>query len=217
MERWRGSAIYAAVWLACAYPLIMLGLGFLASFGVPLFVEDLGANPIEALLRGLGDWALRFTLIGLAITPAAQILKRPALIRYRRTVGLWAFTYVCAHLLTYVTLDKFFDWGIIVEDIVSRPFITLGMTAFVLLIPLAITSTNALRRKLGPRRWKRLHQLVYPIAILGVIHYDLMVKADTREPLIYAAILALLLGYRVWRWTKTRKPPSKPKPKPQPA
>ena len=214
MRTWRERAIYAAVWLACAYPLIDLALRLAASLGVMPFVDDLGANPVEALLRSLGDWALRFILISLAITPAAQLLKRPVLMRYRRTVGLWAFTYVCAHLLTYVVLDQFFDWATIVEDILKRPFITLGMTAFVLLIPLAITSTDALRRKLGPKRWKRLHQLVYGIAILGVIHYYLMVKADTREPLIYGAILAVLLGYRVWRWTKTKKPKTRPKAKP---
>lgn len=204
MRPWRERAIYAVVWLACAYPLISLALRLSASLGLHAFTDDLGANPIEALLRGLGDWALRFILIGLAVTPAAQILKRPALIRYRRTVGLWAFTYVCCHLLTYVTLDKIFDWPIIIEDIVKRPYITIGMTAFALLIPLAITSTDRLRRKLGPRRWKRLHQLIYLIAPLGVVHYYLMVKADTREPLIYGAILAILLGYRVWRWASKR-------------
>jgi len=198
MQGWRQRLIYTAVWLACAWPLASLVLA-----GVQ---GNLGVNPIETLIRSLGEWALRFLLLGLAITPAARLLRRPQLIRYRRTVGLWAFAYVCLHLLSYAGLDHLFDWRTIVNDVIRRPYITVGMTAFVLLIPLAVTSTNRLMRRLGPKRWKRLHQLVYLIAILGVVHFYMLVKADRTLPLIYGAILAILLGYRLWRWAAARKP-----------
>jgi len=198
MQGWRQRLIYAAVWLACAWPL--------ASLVLAGFQGTLGVNPIETLIRSLGEWALRFLLIGLAITPAARLLRQPQLIRYRRTVGLWAFAYVCLHLLSYAGLDHLFAWRTIVNDVIRRPYITIGMTAFVLLIPLAVTSTNRLMRRLGPKRWKRLHQLVYLIAILGVVHFYMLVKADRTLPLIYGAILAVLLGYRLWRWAAARKP-----------
>jgi sulfoxide reductase heme-binding subunit YedZ len=165
----------------------------------------LGANPVEKLTRSLGEWALRFLLIGLAITPAAVLLRQPRLIRYRRTIGMWAFAYVFMHLTNYVALDHFFDWRTIGGDILKRPYITIGMTAFVLLIPLAVTSTNAMLRRLGPKRWKALHRLVYLIAVLGVIHYFLLVKADRTGPLVYGAVLAVLLGFRVWIWLKPRR------------
>jgi sulfoxide reductase heme-binding subunit YedZ len=206
MEKWRDRLVWWAIWLACLFPLAQLV--FL------LFQNELGANPIEKLTRSLGEWALRFLLIGLAITPAAKLLKQPRLIRYRRMLGLWAFTYVALHLSNYVVLDHFFDWPTIGKDILKRPYITIGMTAFVLLIPLAVTSLDRLHRKLGPKRWKALHRLVYLIAILGVIHFYLLVKADHTAPLTYGAILAALLGYRVWAWAKGRRPrrsPSKPR------
>lgn len=203
MERWRDRAIYAAIWLACAWP--MAGLAYGMASDIFLQTSILGANPIEKLTRSLGDWGLRFILIGLTITPAARLLKQPRLIRFRRTVGLWAFAYICLHLSSYVVLDHFFDWPTIGKDIVKRPYITIGMTAFVLLIPLAVTSLDALHRKLGPKRWKALHRAVYVVAVLGVIHFLLLVKADRTQPMIYGAILAILLGYRAWARAPRRR------------
>ena len=186
---WRERLLSLAIWLACLSP-----LGFFA-FGA--VTGDLTANPIQYVLRQLGVWALRFLAITLAISPAAKLLRQPWLIRYRRRIGLFAFAYVCLHLTTYVAIDQGFDWPTIGKDIAKRPYITIGMAAFALLIPLAITSADKLRRKLGPRRWKRLHRLVYLIAPMGVVHYYLLVKADHRPPLIYGAIILALLGYRL--------------------
>lgn len=184
------NLVYAAVWLACFAP-----LAWLAWRG---FSGDLGANPIETLIRQLGVWGLRLLLVGLAITPAARILKAPRLVRFRRTIGLFAFSYILLHLLSYVGVDLFFDWNQLWKDILKRPFITLGMLGFVLLIPLAVTSTNGWVIRMGRAAWTRLHWLIYAIVPLGVIHYYLLVKADHRPPLVYGAILALLLGWRVW-------------------
>ena len=182
-QKTKDRLIYTAVWLACFVPLPWLVWRLLSG--------DLGANPIEALIRQLGVWGLRFILVSLAITPAARLLRQPRLIRFRRTVGLFAFAYVLLHWCTYVGVDQFFDWAAILKDIYKRPFITIGMTAFLLLIPLAVTSTNAAIRALGPIRWRRLHRLIYVIAPLGVLHYYMLVKADHRPPLIYAGLLAV--------------------------
>jgi sulfoxide reductase heme-binding subunit YedZ len=184
------NLVYAAVWLACFAPLV-----WLAWRG---FSGDLGANPIEALIRQIGVWGLRLLLVGLAVTPAARILKKPRLVRFRRTIGLFAFSYICLHLLTYIGVDLFFDWGQLWKDILKRPFITLGMAGFVLLVPLAVTSTNGWVLRLGRATWQRLHWLIYLIVPLGVVHYYLLVKADHRPPLVYAAILTVLLGWRAW-------------------
>jgi len=186
----QNNLVYAAVWLACFAPLV-----WLAWRG---FSGDLGANPIEALIRQIGVWGLRLLLVGLAVTPAARILKKPRLVRFRRTIGLFAFSYICLHLLTYVGLDLFFDVGRLWKDILKRPFITLGMGAFVLLIPLAVTSTNGMIRRLGRATWQRIHWLIYLIVPLGVAHYYLLVKADHRPPLVYASILTVLMGWRFW-------------------
>lgn len=164
-----------------------------------LFTGGLGANPIEAAIREIGTWGLRFLLLTLAITPLRQIFHWTVLVRFRRMIGLFAFFYVSVHLLTYVGVDQFFDWRAIWADIVKRTYITLGMIAFVLLLPLAITSTKGWIRRLGGVTWTRLHMLVYPAAILAVAHYYMLVKADVREPLIYAGILAALLGWRLVR------------------
>jgi len=188
---WRDRLISLAIWVACLSP-----LGFFV-FGA--FTDSLTANPIQYVLRQLGVWALRFLAVTLAISPAAKLLRQPWLIRYRRRIGLFAFAYVCLHLTTYVAIDQAFDWRTIGKDIAKRPYITIGMAAFALLIPLAITSADGLRRKLGPRRWKRLHQLIYLIAPMAVVHYYLLVKADHRPPLIYGAIILALLGYRLVR------------------
>ena len=195
--RTRDQLVYGLVWLACFAPIPWLVWRLLSG--------DLGANPIEALIRQLGVWGLRFLLIGLAITPVARLLRQPRLIRFRRTVGLFAFAYVLLHWCTYVGVDQFFDWAAVIKDIYKRPFITIGMTAFVLLIPLAVTSTNAAIRKLGPIKWRRLHRLIYLIAPLGVLHYYMLVKADHRPPLIYAAILTVLLVWRLWEWSRKRR------------
>ncbi len=184
------NLVYGLVWLACFAPLV-----WLAWKG---FNGDLGANPIEKLIRQLGVWGLRLLLVGLAITPAARILKMPRLVRFRRTVGLFAFSYIVLHLSTYVGVDLFFDFDQLWKDILKRPFITLGMGAFVLLIPLAVTSTNGWIIRMGRATWQRLHWLIYLIVPLGVAHYYLLVKADHRPPLIYAAIFAALMGWRIW-------------------
>jgi len=191
------NLVYAAVWLACLAPLVWLAWRAVSG--------DLGANPIETLIRQIGVWGLRLLLVGLAITPAARILRKPRLIRFRRTVGLFAFSYICLHLLTYIGVDLFFDWGQLVKDILKRPFITLGMLAFVLLIPLAVTSTNGWVARLGRATWQRLHWLIYLIVPLGVAHYYLLVKADHRPPLVYAAVFAVLMGWRFWdAWPRRR-------------
>lgn len=188
--------VYGLVWLACFAPLL-----WLAWRG---FNNDLGANPIDKLIRELGVWGLRLLIVGLAITPAARLLRQPRLIRFRRTIGLFAFAYVLLHLTNYVVTDQWFDWAAIGKDILKRPFITVGMAAFVLLVPLAVTSTNWALRKLGPVRWRKLHRLTYVIVPLGVIHYLMLVKADQQPPLIYGAIVAVFLGWRLWEATRKR-------------
>jgi len=176
------------VFLLCLYP-----LGFLV-FGA--FNNLLGANPVEAMTRTTGDWTLYFLLITLTVTPLRKLSGWSWLLRYRRMLGLFAFFYGCMHFLTYVWFDQFFNLGDIVADIIKRPFITVGFICLLALLPLAVTSTNKMMRRLG-RNWKRLHQLIYPIAGLGVLHYFMMVKADYKQPLIIGLILAALLGYRL--------------------
>lgn len=168
-----------------------------------LFTGRSGANPVETITHHTGDWGLRFLLLTLAVTPLRRITGWNGLQHYRRMLGLFAFFYVCLHFATYLVFDHFFDPRSIIDDVLKRPYITVGFTAFVLLLPLAATSTNAMMRRLG-RNWRRLHRLVYPIAILGVLHFLWLVKADAREPLIYAVILTLLLGYRVWHHHRRR-------------
>lgn len=186
----RGRAyLKPVVFAVCLLPLMWLVWRGL--FG------SLGVNPIETVNRFLGDWALRFLLIALAVTPLRKITGWAQLARLRRMLGLFAFFYVCLHLSSYLGLDLFFDWQALGKDIVKRRYITLGMAAFVLLLPLAVTSTDAMIRRLGGRRWRMLHKLVYVTGILGVTHYWMMVKADIRQPMLYAAVLAVLLGYRV--------------------
>lgn len=177
-------------WLfaVCLLPLarlVVLGVG-----------SGLGANPIEFITHSTGTWTLVGLLATLSVTPLRQLTGRANLIRYRRMLGLFAFFYACLHFITYIWLDQFFDLSSIAKDIVKRPFITLGFAAFVLLIPLAATSTHAMMRRLG-RRWQQLHRLVYPIALLGVIHYLWLVKKDLTQPLIFGAVLVLLLAMRL--------------------
>lgn len=160
--------------------------------------DGLGANPIEFVIRSLGTWTLVLLLATLAVTPLRRLTGFNALIRVRRLLGLFAFFYASLHFLAYVGLDQFFDFRQILADIVKRPYITVGFTSFVLLIPLAATSTNAMQRRLGGRRWQRLHRLVYVIAAGGVVHYLWLVKKDITQPVLYALVLILLLGLRLW-------------------
>ncbi|HKO05249.1 MAG TPA: protein-methionine-sulfoxide reductase heme-binding subunit MsrQ [Candidatus Acidoferrales bacterium] len=190
------------VFAACLVP-----LGLLVRKGIG---GRLGANPIEVITHATGDWTLIFLCITLAITPARRLLRLPWLVRYRRMTGLFAFFHATLHFLTYVWLDKFFDWHEIVKDVYKRPFITAGFTAFVLLVPLAATSTAGMIRRLGGRRWQRLHRLIYVSATAGVIHYYWLVKADVRVPLRYAAIVAILLGSRLAFYFAGRRRPDAP-------
>jgi sulfoxide reductase heme-binding subunit YedZ len=171
-----------------------------------LFNDELGANPVEALVRQSGVLALQMLLVTLSVTPLAKITRQPWLIRHRRTIGLWAFAMVLMHLSSYIFIDNEMDWAEIGKDILKRPYITIGMAAFVMLVPLAITSLDRVRRAIGPRRWRRLHQLMYVIVPAGVLHYYLLVKADHRPPLVYAGIAALLLGWRAWTFYAKRYP-----------
>ncbi len=187
------------VFLVCLVPLGKLAL---EAFGIAGL--GLGANPIEQLIHRCGLWGLIFLLVTLSVTPLRELTGQNWLLRFRRMFGLFAFFYICLHFLIYSGLDQRFDFAAIGEDILERPYITLGITGLTLLIPLAFTSTAAMMRRLG-RRWLLLHRLVYVIAILGVWHFYWQVKKDISEPLIYAGILALLLGYRVvsgWRKKK---------------
>jgi sulfoxide reductase heme-binding subunit YedZ len=177
------------VFLLCLVPAVLL-----AWKG---FHQDLGANPIEFITHATGDWTIRFLCITLAVTPLRRLLGLPQLIRYRRMFGLFAFFYGSLHFMTYLWLDKFFDFSEITKDVYKRPFITAGFVAFVSMLPLALTSTAGWIRRLGGRRWQQLHRLIYLSAIAGVIHYYWLVKSDVRKPLLYAAIVAVLLGYRV--------------------
>lgn len=167
------------------------------------FTDSLGANPIEALTRRTGDWALRILLVTLAVSPIRRLTGWYWLGRYRRMLGLFAFFYVSVHLSLYLSLDKFFDLSEIFDDVIKRPFITAGFAAFILLLPLAATSTNKLVEILQ-HRWVVLHRLVYLAAMLAVLHFWWMVKIDTREPAIYASILAGLLGFRLIFYLKAR-------------
>ena len=176
-----------------------------------LFFETrfLGTRPVEAGEHNLGKWTLRILFASLAITPLRRITGWNWLAKHRRTLGLYAFAYLALHLLTWTLLDvqlfisEYVGWADVQKDLLERPYITIGMLAFLLMIPLAVTSTKAMIARLG-KRWRVLHRLVYVIAILGVAHFFMAVKKDIREPLIYAAVLALLLGWRVWEARRTR-------------
>jgi len=157
----------------------------------------LGANPIEAILNRFGYWTLVFVLLALVPTPLQRLSGWTWIAPHRRMIGLFAFFYACLHVATYVGIDQFFDWRAIVADVVKRKFITIGMLAFALLVPLALTSTDGSVRRLGYARWKRLHRLVYAAAVCGVVHFIWRVKADLREPLLFAAALAVLLAVRL--------------------
>jgi methionine sulfoxide reductase heme-binding subunit len=186
-------------WLVYVVGLVPAVLFF--SLGV---MDRLGADPLKTLERELGEWALRFIIAGLAITPLRQVAGIN-LLRYRRAIGLLAFYYAALHLITYVVLDQGLDWAAIWTDILKRPYITIGMASFILLVPLAVTSNNASIRRLGGQAWARLHKLVYVAAVGAAVHYVLLVKSWPLEPLVYAAIVLTLLAYRLAR-TLTRQP-----------
>lgn len=168
------------------------------------FHDGLGANPIDVITRTTGRWTLNFLLITLCVTPARKLFSMPWLIRLRRMLGDYAFFYGCLHLMTYVWLDKFFDVHEMLHDIAKRRFITAGLTAWLLMLPLAITSTTGWIRRLGGKRWQLLHRLIYFSVAAGVIHFIWLVKADLRKPLTYTAALAVLLAYRIAVWMVNR-------------
>lgn len=182
------------VFLVSFAPVVWMAIG--------VYQQTVGPNPVEYITHGTGDWTLRFLLFTLAVTPVRQLADVPWLIRYRRMLGLFAFFYGMLHFATYLWLDKVFDWSEIWKDIYKRPFITAGFTSFVLMLPLALTSTKGWIRRLGGKRWAALHRLVYISGIAAVVHYYWLVKSDIREPLLYAAILTTLLFYRVWKRTR---------------
>jgi sulfoxide reductase heme-binding subunit YedZ len=187
---------------SCSLPLAILALRA-AGLGA-----SLGPNPVETVMDVLGGWGLRLLLITLAVTPLRVLLGAPLLAGLRRMLGLFAFSYIALHFLVWITLDRWLDARAVLEDIAKRPFITVGLTALLLLIPLAVTSTAGWMRHLG-RRWQRLHRLIYPAAILGCVHYWWQVKADLREPLLYATILLLLLGWRLHRARASARAPAR--------
>jgi len=169
-----------------------------------LLTDQLGANPIEAVTRDTGLWALRFIMVTLLISPLRKLTGINQFIRFRRMLGLFAFFYASLHMLLYLGLDQFFDLHEIWLDIVKRPFITVGFISFILLIPLTITSTDKMIKRLGGRRWKKLHYLIYLIIVLSCVHFYMLVKQDKTEPLIYLLIAILLLGVRVF--SQRRRP-----------
>lgn len=184
------------VFLACLGPVcVLIWKGFHG---------QLGANPVDVITRSTGKWTLTFLLITLSVTPLRRLMSSPWLVRFRRMLGLFAFFYGTLHLTTYLWLDKFFDVREMLHDIAKRKFITAGMTAFTLMLPLALTSTTGWIRRLGGKRWQRLHRLIYFSAAAGVVHFIWLVKADLRRPLIYGAVLASLLAYRVVIWLMAR-------------
>jgi sulfoxide reductase heme-binding subunit YedZ len=181
----------AAVFLLCLIPALLLLWNF--------HKDTLGPNPVETITHSTGDWTIYFLLITLSVTPLRKLLHQPWLIGFRRMLGLFAFFYGSLHLTTYLWLDQSFDWAGIWKDIYKRPYITAGFTGWALMVPLALTSTAWSIRKLGGKRWQTLHRLIYFSALAGVVHYYWLVKSDVRLPLLYGAILLVLLFYRLVR------------------
>ena len=187
-----------ALFVLCSLPLV-----WLVARASGIAGAGLGANPIDEIMDRLGEWGLRLLLATLCVTPLAVELRKPWLVGLRRMLGLFAFTYLSLHFLNWLVLDQWLDLEAIAADIARRPYITVGFAAYAMLVPLAITSTAGWMRRLG-RRWHRLHRLVYPAAVLGCTHFWWQVKADWREPALYAACLALLLGWRLRRaWRRS--------------
>ena len=189
---------------------VTLGLGPLTSLGVTAATDGLGANPIETITHFSGGWALRFLVLCLCVTPLRRLTGLRPLMLERRTLGLFAFFYALLHLVTYVVLDRELDLATVAEDVLERPYITVGFGSFLILLSLALTSTRSAARRLG-RRWKLLHRTVYIAAIGGIVHFLWLVKSDLREPLLYAAAVAGLLGVRLW-WARSRASTRQPIP-----
>ncbi|HED34261.1 MAG TPA: sulfoxide reductase heme-binding subunit YedZ [Gammaproteobacteria bacterium] len=183
-----GVALKPVVFILCLTPFVSLMLG--------AFNNDLGPNPVEVMIRTLGDWGIYFLLTGLCISPLRKLSGAMWLIRYRRMIGLFAFFYVSMHFLSYIWFEQFFNVDEIIKDIVKRPFITIGFINFLLLIPLVVTSTNAMMKRLK-KNWGRIHRLVYPVTMLALLHYFMMIKADYFMPVVLLIILGVLLGYRL--------------------
>ncbi|MGB7762786.1 MAG: protein-methionine-sulfoxide reductase heme-binding subunit MsrQ [Bryobacteraceae bacterium] len=199
----------ALVFLLCLAPLARLGWRF--------YIQDLTPNPLEYITHFTGDWTIGLILATLAITPLRKLLAVPDLIRFRRMLGLFAFFYGCLHFLTYLWFDKQFDLQDIWKDVAKRPFITAGFTALALMVPLALTSTKGWIRRLGGKRWQRLHRLIYVTAIAAVVHYYWLVKSDVRLPLLDGAVVAALLLYRLVVSVKRRARQRSATVKPAPA
>jgi len=183
---------------------VLLWFAYQAASGLDSLA--LTANPIEYVTHYTGDWTLRFLLITLTITPLRMLLNRPAITRFRRMLGLYAFFYGCLHMLTWLWWDRQFEISGMIEDVLKRLYITVGMTGFLAMVPLAITSTAGWVRRMGYKRWQKLHRLVYVSAVAGVLHYLWLVKSDKRLPLLYGSILAALLAVRVVAWMRKRAP-----------
>jgi len=201
----RNRWVKVLVFILCLVPVAWLGWRG--------WRQDLSANPIEFITRYTGDWTLRFLVFTLAITPLRKLLGLPDLIKFRRMIGLFAFFYGCLHFTTYIWLDKFFDLGEMLHDVVKRPFITAGFTAFALMIPLAITSTTGWIRRMGGKRWQMLHRLVYLSAIAGSVHYYWLVKSAITRPVFYMSLVALALAIRAgysWRARHAVRPAALP-------
>ena len=179
----------------CVFAACLIPLGLLVWRAV---TGDLTANPIEYITHRTGDWTLRFLLLTLAVTPLRKLMGWPQLAPFRRMIGLFAFFYATLHFSTYLVLDFFFDFELILDDVIERRYVTAGVFGFVSLVPLAVTSTKAMIRRLGGERWRSLHRLAYVAAVAGVVHYFWLVKIDVLPPLTYGVILAVLLGSRVW-------------------
>ncbi len=193
MRRYANPLLY----LLCSLP-----LAWLAARAFGFAGAGLGANPVDELQDQLGQWGLRLLLATLCVSPLAVTLRTPWIMGLRRMLGLYAFTYIVLHFANWLVLDRWFDGSAIIADIAKRPYITVGFASLLMLLPLAVTSTNGWMKRLG-RRWHRLHRLVYPAAILGCLHFWWQVKADWREPLLYSAVLAMLLAWRLRRaWVR---------------
>jgi methionine sulfoxide reductase heme-binding subunit len=197
---WTKTIVFAA----CLVPFVLLAWPFyklLTTGNAP----ELTANPVEYITHYTGTWTIRFLLITLSITPLRKIFNQPRLVRYRRMLGLFAFFYVCLHFMTWFILDKSFSLSDMWADVLKRRFITVGMLGFAMLLPLAITSTAGWVRRLGFGNWQRLHRLIYFAALAGVIHYMWLVKSDERLPLMYGAMLTVLMLYRFFMWKQAPK------------
>ncbi len=194
MSRRACISLKSVVWGIALSPLLLLLYRFLTN--------GLGANPISYATNLLGDTTLRLLLASLALTPLRILLGISWQMSLRRLLGLFAFFYACLHFTVWIAVDHFFEWGELIPDIVKRPYITVGMLALTLLTPLAVTSTSGMAKRLGGRNWRQLHRLVYLIGLLGVLHYLWLVKKGVNDPYLYAAILAVLLGIRLWDWAR---------------